>query len=81
MLLIFLKFWWSIVYVFLFAIAVVGYYFCRKKYRSNKKTLLYMKKLALPALAAVMATGVANADVTVNFKQIPEGGKPVAVTV
>lgn len=38
-----------------------------------------MKKLALPALAAVMATGVANADVTVNFKQIPEGGKAVAV--
>lgn len=38
-----------------------------------------MKKLALPALAAVMATGVANADVTVNFKQVPEGGKAVAV--
>jgi len=38
-----------------------------------------MKELALSVLVAVMTANVANADITVNFRQVPEDGKVVAV--
>lgn len=40
-----------------------------------------MKKIVFAAITAIIATGAASADVTINFKALPEGGNVTVVTL